>query len=353
MFGLSTSVDSARWTILCGLQRSVSIRLVQSVYILISSVYRLRKNVDEDEWRPMGGDGLRRELEARLLGGDYRGVLERAAELLLPSDAAGPEAAWAAVMACRAAGALRNWGRAVSWAERGLALGPDSEAEGWLNLLLGTALMYTGDAYRSERCLRAFLQRAGEHPGLSRILPDGLFNLAHLLRFLRRDPVVEAEAFQEAAEAFAGRGRFSQVLLCQVEAAWSYLMAEEPAQALPPLEAAAAGLAQHGDPTVQVYVELCWAYYHRLTGDLARSQAICRELDARPDLTAGQRADVGWLLGSNARTMGDLAKAASWAEKAYELALEDLWPLQITRIEGLLHATAGSGKLTPARQVGR
>lgn len=303
--------------------------------------------------RPMGGDGLHRELEARLLGGDYRGVLERAAELLPPSVPSSTEAAWAAVMACRAAGALRNWGRAVSWAERGLALGPDPEAEGWLNLLLGTALMYTGDAFRSERCLRAFLQRAGNLPGLSRLLPDGLFNLAHLLRFLRRDPVEEAEAFERAAEAFAGRGRFSQVLLCQVEAGWSYLMAEQPEAALPALEAANAGLAQHGDPTVQVYVQLCWAYYHRLNGDLARSQAICQELEARPDLTAGQRADVGWLLGSNARTLGDLTSAASWAEKAYELALEDLWPLQITRIEGLLQAMEGAGKSAAARQVGR
>jgi tetratricopeptide (TPR) repeat protein len=329
------------------------VRLVRSVYILISSVYRLRKNVDGTERWSMGGVGLRRELEARLLGGDYRGVMERAAELLSSSDGEGSEAAWAPVMACRAAGALRNWGRAVSWAERGLALGPDLEAEGWLNLLLGTALMYTGDAYRSERCLRAFLERAAGHPGLSRLLPDGRFNLAHLLRFLRRDPVAEAEAFQEAAEGFASRGRFSQVLLCQVEAAWSYLVAEQPAQALPALEAATNGLAEQGDPTVQVYVQICWAYYHRQTGDLARSQAICHELDARPDLTAGQRADVGWLLGSNARTMGDLTRAAAWAEKAYEHALEDLWPLQITRIEGLLHAMEGSGKQSPVRQVGR
>jgi hypothetical protein len=281
--------------------------------------------------------------------------MDRAVALLSVAVETRPEAeaAWAAVMACRAAGALRNWGKAVSWAERGLALGPGPEAEGWLNLLLGTALMYTGDAFRAERCLRAFLQTAGSHGALERLRPDGLFNLAHLLRFLRRPPAQEAEAFRQAAEAFASRGRFSQVLLCQVEAAWSYLTAEQPALAQPFLEAAADGLAEHGDPSAQVYVQLCWAYYYRLTDDLARSQAICRELEGRPDLTAGQQADLGWLMGSNARSLGDWASAASWAEKAYEHALEDLWPLQLSRIEGLLHAVDGPARPAAARQVGR
>ncbi|HYF96180.1 MAG TPA: hypothetical protein VD969_28560 [Symbiobacteriaceae bacterium] len=290
--------------------------------------------------------GLRRELEARLLGGDFRGVIDRTAELLAPWAPPRAEAAWGAVTACRAAGALREWGKAIAWAERGFGLGPDAEATGWLNLLLGTALMYTGDAFRSERCLRAFLSAAPGQPALSRLVPDGLFNLGHLMRFLRTDPATEAACFRQAAAAFADRGRFSQVLLCQTEAAWSYLTAGQTAEALPELEAVTAGLAQHGDPTLQVYVQICWAYYWRLVGDFSQSQAICEELQLRGEMTAGQRADVAWLLGSNARSLGDAAAAAGWAEKAYEQALEDLWPLQIRRIEELRSSV-------PANPAGR
>lgn len=293
-----------------------------------------------------GAIGLRRELEARLLGGDPRGVLERAAELLPPSTPKSPDAAWGAVMASRAGGALGEWGKAVAWAERGLALGPDPEATGWLNLLLGTALMYTGDAFRSERCLKAFLSAASAAPALARLMPDCLFNLAHLTRFMRHDPAREAECFRQAACEFSARGRYSQVLLCHAEAGWSYLMAGRPHEALPELEAAAAGLEQHGDPALQVYVQICWALYYRQSGEYARSQAICLELDARADLSAGQRADVAWLLGSNARSLGDWPAAAGWAEKAYEQALEDRWPLQIHRIEALRNSV-------PMRQAGR
>lgn len=298
-----------------------------------------------DRW---GAIDLRKELEARLLGGDCRGVLERAAELL-PVGAQpqpGPEAAWAAVMACRAAGALRQWGKAIAWAERGLAFGPDPEATGWLNLLLGTALMYTGDAFRAERCLRTFNTMAGAQPALSRLLADGLFNLGHLLRFLRRDPAAEAETFRHAARAFAAQGRAGQVLLCHAEAAWSYLMAGQPAAALTDLQTADAGLEQHGDPELQTYVQICWALQYRLQGEYARSEAVCRELEARHDLTPGQRADVAWLLAGLAQNQGDWTSAANHAERAYEQALEDLWPLQIARIEALRSSV-------PVRQAGR
>jgi tetratricopeptide (TPR) repeat protein len=293
-----------------------------------------------------GAIGLRKELDARLGSGDFRGVLERAAELVPPYGPASDDAAWGAVLACRAAGALHDWGKAVAWAERGLALNPDPEARGWLDLLLGTAAMYLGDPFRAERHLNRFLTVAPTLPGLERLLPDGLFNYGHLQRFLRRDPEAEARSFLAAAKVYGERGRYSQVLLCHAEAGWSLLMAVRPEDALPELETAAAGLGQHGDPTLQTYVEICWAFYYRQIGAVARSQEICAELAARPDLTAGQRADVAWLAGSNASTLGDWTAAAGWAERAYEEALQDWWPLQLTRIEELRSAL-------PVRQVGR
>jgi tetratricopeptide (TPR) repeat protein len=268
------------------------------------------------------------ELDGLLRAREHRAVLDRVSALERPS-------ARASIYACRAAGSMGEWQEAITWAERGLAQQPDDDAAGWLHFLLGTALMWAGDPNRSLKSLQHFLFLADSTPSLQRLIPDGWFNLAFAFRFIHARES-EVAAFRTAAERFARAGRHNQALLSRVEAAWSCLTAADLPEARLFLEAAEAGMQQHGDPNLEVYLGICRGLYHHLRDETVTARQFCLALVDRPDLTPGQSADLHWLLGCLARSDGAFEEARSFAETAYRTALEDWWPLQLQRIETLL-----------------
>lgn len=280
-----------------------------------------------------------------LLAGEYQGVLDQAAAFMTTVDVPRTDLAWAAVLACRAAGAMGEWGRVAAWAERGFGLSPEPEAAGWLNLLSGTALMYIGDPYQSRVRLLAFVQAAQQENGLQRLLPDGLFNLGCLMRLLG-DTEAEASYFRRAAAAYQAAGRSRQELLSRLELACCYLLQGNAPAAEPELERAEADLPQHGDMDLDGFLQTCLALYCRVRGDLMESRRLCEELLARPDLPGGSRADVGWILARNALEAGDWEGAGEWLDQAYEDALRHWSPPQLRRIAMLKDQLA-------AKQVGR
>lgn len=290
---------------------------------------------------------LRRELEVKLRQGEFAEVLE-AAEAKLTEGAVPPaDAAWVCVFACRAAGALGAWGKAVGWAERGLSSEPcDDEATGWLEFLLGTALMYTGDALRSERMLRSFLARCKLVPALSRLEADGLYNLALTLQFQRRSADV-ADAFREAAARYAEQGRLSRALCCRVDLVWELANSGQLEAANVELTAIQAEIESDGDAETEGDLTLATALYCRATGIPGQSDELCRRLLATPGILPRQMADLYWIMGCNALDRGDTHAAEDCVSRAREEASRDWWPLQLDRIERL--ATALKARVTMGR----
>lgn len=273
---------------------------------------------------------LRVELETLLRAGELRAILDRVrAEPTTCTDA------WVAVYACRAAGALGAWQEAIRWAERGLALKPEDEPACWLHFLLGTALMYACDPNRSLKSLQHFLCLAEVTPAVGRLVPEGWFNLGFAYRFLH-ETQSEVAAFRTAAERFERNGRFTQGLLAKAEAAWSYLMAGMLTEARLFLEAAEAGMEEHGAPHLETYLGICRGLYHHLNGEPEISRVCCLALIDRSDLSPGMRADLLWILGCLAHRSGDYGQAMAFADSAYQTAISDWWPLQLERIEELL-----------------
>lgn len=288
---------------------------------------------------------VRRLLEGMLAAGQPGEALEMAVEYFAgPVDP--PEAVWVALHACKASGMLADWGQALVWAERGVALnrGADLEATGWLHFRLGTALMYTGDVYRSERELQRYLQIAPSIPLLKRHLGEGLFNLGILARCLQQAD--EELAYLNRAEAaFAEYGRHNRVLRCLIEKAWTFMMTGQLESARNALERVDAAFAEHGDPESAVDAGTYWAWYHYLTGNLDRSSSLCEEL-LQLDMKPGQRADILWVSAQVMQGFGDLVAARTQADRAYDEALSDHWLWQVVRIEELRRSL-------PASTVGR
>jgi tetratricopeptide (TPR) repeat protein len=262
-------------------------------------------------------------------------VQETAKEYFSRNPSPSTEAVWAAIMACRAAGHVHAWGEAVTWAERGQAMDPDSpEALGWLHFLLGTASMYTGNVYVARRELDAFHPIAAVCPSLQRLIADCRFNQGFLMRFFD-ESAAEVGFFRQASELHRGRGRLRQALQCMVEIGWSYLSNGRPELALQILESIATEIVHQGDQELEIDVQLQWALYHRSRGALDTSMHICESLSERADLIERQTADLRWIKADNALSLGMLDEALRLVDAAYASALNDWWPLQIHRIEQL------------------
>jgi len=242
---------------------------------------------------------------------------------------------------------MRAWGKAVAWAERGLETTPlEPAAEGALRFFAGTALTYVGDLLRAELELTRFLQLAKEHGIYRELQGDARFNLAYLMRSLKR-PAAELHQFTRAAEAYAAMGRWGRVLACRYEIAWCRLMAGEPALAARELDDLRQGLAEAGDAELSIDVQIATALYHQQMGHLDEARTICRELLALEQPTpARQLADIAWILAEAALQQGDMAAARQHTAEAYEAAVEDWWPPQMERIGSLrerLLARPGAG----------
>ncbi|HWI51975.1 MAG TPA: hypothetical protein VNT01_07525 [Symbiobacteriaceae bacterium] len=252
------------------------------------------------------------------------------------------EKVWEAITACKAAGAIGQWGKAIYWAEQGLGLPETSdEAFGLLSFLYGTAQMYSGDPRKAEDYLQRFLSVAGRTPKLAPLLPDSLLNLGYVMRFLGK--VAEERRFlREAAVAYAGAGRFRQEALSHLDLAWAELHRSEPDLAERSVAQATLLLPEHGDSELRIKQQLCLAFLQHLRAGYTESNQLCEQLLFDPDLTPAQEADVAWILGRTAACLSDMEMARKWAERAYECALKDWWPLQLAYVEELRRSVIGS-----------
>ncbi len=290
---------------------------------------------------------LRSALETLLRSGQNHLVLQEAEQFFARSGADSEAAQWVAAAAAAAAGALGRWSAAVSWAEKGLVGSRlDREAEGRLRFYLGTALMYTGDLFRSQRELGRAQELVARTPALRSLSGHILFNLGYGKRALRA--TAEAvDCFREAERAFAAEGRTARALTCRYEVAWSLLLEERAAEAWPYLEGVEAELSRLGDPSLEVDVAIARSLFHAIRGEYAEAEQICRDLIGTGEVPPRQRADAAWILGRSALESGDLEAAARHLNEAYEVATRDWWPAQIERIE------EWKGRLASRRCLGR
>gem|GEM_PF-3080610 len=290
---------------------------------------------------PKGGFFLRGKFEGYLLSGQFQAILTEAPGCFgegVPAE----EKVWVAITACKAAGAIGQWGKAIHWAEQGLGLPETSdEASGQLSFYYGTAQMYSGDPRQADDYLRRFLSLAGQVPRLARLVPDAFMSIGYVMRFLSN---VEDERhfLKEAAIAYAAAGRFRQEALAHLDLAWAELHRSEPNLAECSLAQATALLPEHGDSELRIKQQLCLVFLQQLRADFAASNQLCEELMFDPDLAPAQEADVAWILGRNSLHLGDVAAARKWAEHAYECALKDWWPLQLAYVEELRRSVIGS-----------
>lgn len=274
-------------------------------------------------------------LEGMLRAGRNQDVLCEAERLTELTDLTPMEALWISVWACRAAGGRQEWGRAVSWADRGLELGPlHSEAEGILRFSAARALLYIGDLIRAGRELERFLHLSAENPRLAPAVADAHFNLGHLHRLLARHEEA-VNAFLKAQDEYGAQGRDCRRVLSQYEVAWTYLLAGEPDAAEPYLLAVRQGAAALRDDEFQVDLALAEGLYHTLQGDYARVRSTCEALRQDRVLPPRQNAELHWLLGQCALLQDDLADAAHHLSASQSAASSDWWPPQMERIARL------------------
>jgi tetratricopeptide (TPR) repeat protein len=257
------------------------------------------------------------------------------------------EAVWVAAIAGWAALGSENWGQSVAWADRGLALGSgDEEAIGRLRFCAGTALIYTGDLFRAEQELLQITKMTESVPVLRSLAGDACFNLGFVNRALDR-PEPELQWFRKAAEQCRRQGRRSRELACLHEIGWCHLIAGRPAEALPALDGARAGLPTDGYPELEADLQIAMALYHSLTGAPYEAETLCLNLMNQVDLLGRQQAEIYWILGRSALVKGDRAQAILHVDDAFAAAVEDWWPPQVKRIEqfrrSLVHSV-GKGR---------
>ena len=270
-----------------------------------------------------------------LVAGAYQALLDEAERHWPPEGLPPDEGVRMAMQACQAAACTRAWGRAVTWADRGLSLEAGRrEDRGILRYLAGTALIYTGDLPRAGRELARFRREAQRVSALRRLLGDALYNEAYLMRAMGR-PDDEVTLFREAARAYTELGRTERATICWYEVAWSLLLAGRPDDAeahLPAVEAAAAG---HPDPEFPADVALARALYWHLKENRAECDEICRQLIASSELPGRQEADLCWIMARQAFARGDRQAALLLTERAAEAACGNWWPPQMERIRVL------------------
>lgn len=290
---------------------------------------------------------LHRQLEAMLREGRHQLVLQEAERLWQSGTTAPSLLVWVAVWACRAAGGVRNWGLASDWAERGLDLeSKEVEARGILSFSHGRALLFIGDLIRSEREWRRFLEVAASCETLRRVEPDARYNLGLLLRTLGRTEEAFAE-FARASQRFSEYGRSLSVALCHYETAWTLLLERRHEEAGVVLEQTRAALVGVNSQELETDLAIALALYHSQVGEAHEADRICGHLQEAADLAPRQRADIAWILGSNALLRGDLALAAAHLTLSHEAAVQDWWPPQLERINQLrenLLAQQGTGR---------
>ncbi|MFZ5824627.1 MAG: hypothetical protein ACOY94_09895 [Bacillota bacterium] len=238
-----------------------------------------------------------------------------------------------------------DWGRVISRAERGLrGRGIPPEREGLLRHNLALALWETGDLYRSEQEFQRVIALGEGSADLASLQADALYRLGNIHRLLRR-PEQEVEAFRQAACRHARLRQTARAVRCQVEAGRALLLAGRAKEALPELEAAAAGLIMLDAPDLVVELRIVQALYASLTGDREGSDRHCLELLNQPPLAPCQRAEIAWILGCNAFEAGDRTAAELHAAIAQEYAVEAWWPPQMERINHLRRRlAAGDGE---------
>lgn len=286
-------------------------------------------------------------LEGMLRAGRSQEVLSEAERLIDLPDLTPKEALWVSVWACRAAGGLQEWGRAITWADRGLEVGThDAEAEGILRFSAARALLYIGDLIRAGRELERFLHLSMSTPQLAPAIADAHFNLGHLRRLLGQSDAA-VTAFLRARNEYAAQGRDYRRVLSQYEIAWTYLQAGEPAFAEPHLSAVRQEVSEIRDDELQVDLALAEGLYHTLQGEYTQTLSICSGLAHERLLPPRQRAELHWLLGQCALLQEDLDGAARHLLASQNAAAADWWPPQMERIARLrenLMARQASGR---------
>lgn len=270
-----------------------------------------------------------------LVAGAYQALLDEAERQWPPDGLPADQGVRLAMQACQAAACTRAWGRAVTWADRGLSLGAGRrEDRAVLRYLAGTALIYTGDLPRAGRELARFRREAQRVSSVRRLLGDALYNEGYLMRALGRTDD-EVTFFREAARAYTDLGRHEQVTICCYEVAWSLLLAGRPDEAEMHLATVEAAVAGHPDPEFPADVALARALYWHLKGHSDSCAQLCRDLIARGDMPGRQEADLCWIMAREAFAGGDQAAAQLLAERAAEAAYDNWWPPQMERIRVL------------------
>jgi tetratricopeptide (TPR) repeat protein len=284
---------------------------------------------------PLEVNDVRNTLEKMLRAGHHDLVLHEAEHYFGDRTAPSEEDPWICARAAQAECHRRGWGKAADWAERGLGMTRSSlEVEGLLRFYLGCALFYTSDFYGAQQELEQFGKLAARCPELEKRKGHAVYNLAYVMRALKRRPV-EIKLFQQAAEVFMGQGLSGRANICRYEIAWARLLEEQPAKALPELEAAQAWMASEPDAELETDIQIAWALYHHLMGNLTEAQRLGLALLERGELRSSQRSEVVWILARNALAMGDLESAACHVDEAYAGALAEWIPTQFQRVEAL------------------
>lgn len=238
-----------------------------------------------------------------------------------------------------------DWGRVISRAERGLkGAGIAPEREGLLRYNLGLALSETGDLFRAEQELQRVVA-LGEGPAdLAELQADALYRLGQIHRLLRRLEQ-EVESFRQAACRHTRLRQMDRAVRCQIEAGRALLLAGRTYEALPELEAAAAGLLVLDAPDLMIELAIVQALHESLSGNWQASDRRCLELLDNPPLGPAQRAEIAWILGCNALAAGDRTAAELHAAIGHEYAVEAWWPPQMERINDFRRRlAAGDGE---------
>lgn len=251
-----------------------------------------------------------------------------------------------ALAACGAAGNRGDWCRAVMWAQHGLALRVDEPEANWkFQFYLGTAAMYLGDLFRAKRELRGFVASVERTARCRPWLGHALFNLGYVSRCLG-NLGEEVEYFKRAGSAYLDSGLDARATVCCYEVAWALLLAgRSDEEVLIELTAVEKALDRLSDPELALDLQIGWALYHSLVGNLDKSSAICSDIVQQEGTPSRQLADVMWIWACNAERQGDFQGAVAHCQIALEAALDDYWPPQVKRVEDLRRRLVASSPL--------
>lgn len=236
-----------------------------------------------------------------------------------------------------------DWGREMARTERELCregLAPVREA--LLRYRLGTGLFETGDLYRAQRELQRSVE-LGEAASEPIDLQAGCQYWLGLIHRALGQVEQELVSFREAARSYARLHQEERAVRCQIELAWSLLLAGRTAEALPELHTASAGRRAIDAVQLTTPLALAEALYLSQVGHRDSSDQRCLELLDRPPLQPVQRADIAWILAGNALAAGNRTAAELHIAIAGRHALEAWWPPQVERIDQLRRRLACDG----------